>query len=97
TIEPDPHRALLTATEGAFDAVLVSLDLEGFDGLRLCSQLRSLDRTRNVPLIMMAEPHDRARIVRGLVFGVHDYLLRPVDRNELVARVRTQVRRRRFS
>src|SRR6195952_1089885 len=97
TVEADPHQALLTATDRAFDAILVSLDLEGFDGLRLCSQLRSLDRTRAVPLIMLAEPHDRGRIVRGLDFGVHDYLMRPVDRNELVARVRTQVRRKRFS
>ena len=97
TVEADPHQALLTATDRAFDAILVSLDLEGFDGLRLCSQLRSLNRTRAVPLIMLAEPHDRGRIVRGLDFGVHDYLMRPVDRNELVARVRTQVRRKRFS
>jgi two-component system, cell cycle response regulator len=97
TLEADPHQALLTATDRAFDAILVSLDLAGFDGLRLCSQLRSLDRTRTVPLIMLAEPHDRSRIVRGLDFGVHDYLMRPVDRNELVARVRTQVRRKRFS
>lgn len=50
-----------------------------------------------MPVMMIAEAHDRARVTRGLEFGVHDYLMRPVDRNELVARVRTQVRRRRFS
>jgi len=65
--------------------------------LRLCSQLRSLERTRNAAVLMMAEAHDRTRILRGLDIGVHDYLLRPVDRNELVARVRTQVRRKRFA
>src|ERR1700712_1209425 len=97
TVEADPHQALLTATDRAFDAILVSLDLEGFDGLRLCSQLRSLDRTRATPLIMLAEEHDRARVVRGLDFGVHDFLMRPVDRNELTARVRTQVKRKRFT
>jgi two-component system cell cycle response regulator len=97
TVEADPHKALVLATEGAFDLALVSLDLQGFDGLRLCSQLRSLDRTRTMPVMMIAEAHDRARVTRGLEFGVHDYLMRPVDRNELVARVRTQVRRRRFS
>ncbi|GJD74595.1 PleD family two-component system response regulator [Methylobacterium goesingense] len=97
TVEGDPHKALVLATEGAFDLALVSLDLQGFDGLRLCSQLRSLDRTRTMPVMMIAETHDRARVTRGLEFGVHDYLMRPVDRNELVARVRTQVRRRRFS
>ena len=96
TIEPDPRAALRLAEEG-FDLALVSLDLEGFDGLRLCSQLRSLDRTRAMPLIMLAEQHDRARVVRGLDFGVHDFLMRPVDRNELTARVRTQVKRKRFT
>ncbi|GAA0252601.1 Response regulator PleD [Methylorubrum aminovorans] len=97
TVETDPHRALVRAPEEQFDLALVSLDLEGFDGLRLCSQLRSLERTRNMALIMIGEMHEKARITRGLDFGVNDYLLRPVDRNELVARVRTQVRRRRFS
>ena len=96
TVESDPHRALVTAPEGGFELALVSLDLEGFDGLRLLSQLRSLDRTRSLALIMLGEMHERARITRGLEFGVNDYLLRPIDRNELIARVRTQVRRRRF-
>ncbi|GBU17948.1 PleD family two-component system response regulator [Methylobacterium sp.] len=97
TIEPDPQRALLLAPEGGYDVVLVSLDIEGGDGLRLCSQIRSLQRTRSVAIIMIAEDHDRDRVVRGLEFGVHDYLMRPVDRNELVARVRTQLRRKRYA
>ncbi|WP_232627874.1 PleD family two-component system response regulator [Methylobacterium sp. Leaf118] len=97
TVESDPHRALVLAPEGGFELALVSLDLEGFDGLRLCSQLRSLDRTRTMSLIMIGEMDEKSRITRGLDFGVNDYLLRPVDRNELIARVRTQVRRRRFS
>ncbi|MGC5780148.1 PleD family two-component system response regulator [Methylobacterium sp. NFXW15] len=97
TVEADPLTAIQVAAEGEFDLALISLDLTGHDGLRLCSQLRSLDRTRGMPLIMIAEAHDRARIVRGLDFGVHDYLMRPVDRNELLARARTQVRRKRFS
>ena len=46
---------------------------------------------------MIAEADDKARVLRGLDIGVHDFLVRPVDRNELVARVRTQVRRKRFS
>jgi two-component system cell cycle response regulator len=94
-IERDPHQALIKAADGGYELVLVSLDLQGFDGLRLCSQLRSLDRTAAV--VMIAEADDRARILRGLDIGVHDFLVRPVDRNELVARVRTQVRRKRFS
>jgi two-component system cell cycle response regulator len=96
-VETDPHQALIRAAEGSYDVVLVSLDLVDFDGLRLCSQLRSLERTRDLAVLMIAESEDRGRILRGLDIGVHDFLVRPVDRNELVARVRTQVRRKRFS
>lgn len=95
--EADPHQALIKAAEGDYEAVLVSLDLQDYDGLRLCSQLRSLERTRDVPVLMLGEAEDRARILRGLEIGAHDFLVRPVDRNELLARVRTQVRRKRFT
>jgi two-component system, cell cycle response regulator len=96
-VQPDPQLALLNAPEGNFDVILVSLDLNNFDGLRLCSQLRTLDRTRDVAILMMSEAEDKARVLRGLDIGVHDFLVRPIDRNELVARVKTQVRRKRFS
>ncbi|HYF56955.1 MAG TPA: PleD family two-component system response regulator [Salinarimonas sp.] len=96
-VETDPNQGLLRATESAFDVVVVNIDLQGMDGLRLCSQLRSLERTRHVAVLMVAEAYDRPRILRGLDIGVHDFLVRPVDRNELVARVRTQVRRKRFT
>lgn len=96
-VETDPQAALIKAAEGAFDVAIVSLDIQDYDGLRLCSQLRSLERTRGMAVLMIAEAEDRTRILRGLDIGVHDFLVRPVDRNELVARVRTQVRRKRFS
>ena len=46
---------------------------------------------------MIIEPGDDARLLRGLDMGVNDYIMRPVDRNELLARVRTQVKRKRYS
>lgn len=96
-IEPDPHRALIRAAEEDFELAIVSLDMADYDGLRLCGQLRSLARTRQTAVLMIAEASERQRVLRGLEIGVHDYLTRPVDRNELLARVRTQVRRRRFA
>jgi two-component system cell cycle response regulator len=96
-IESDPHHAMIRAAETDYDLVLISLDLQGFDGLRLCSQLRSLERTRHVAVVLIADMDDRTRVLRGLDIGAHDFLVRPVDRNELVARVRTQVRRKRFA
>lgn len=96
-VESDVQRAAARAVEGGFDSVIVSLNLQDQDGLRLCSQLRSLERTRNVSVLLVGEPEDRPRILRGLDIGAHDFLLRPIDRNELLARVRIQVRRKRFT
>jgi two-component system cell cycle response regulator len=96
-IEPSPQQALFRAAEGNYDLVMVSLRLKEMDGLRLCSHLRSLERTRLLPIVIVVDPEDHARLLRGIDLGVHDYLVRPVDRQELLARVRTQVRRKRFS
>ena len=94
-LETDPQRALFVATDEAPDVVIVSTDLANYDGLRLCSQIRSLDRTRHLAILILAEADDTGRVLRGLDLGVNDYLVRPVDRNELLARVRTQIRRKR--
>lgn len=96
-VEPDPQEALFHAAEGNYDLTLVSLSLENFDALRLCSQIRTLERTRSLPLLLIANPSEEARLLRGLDIGVNDYLVRPIDKNELLARARTQVRRKRFS
>jgi two-component system, cell cycle response regulator len=96
-LEPDPNEALFRAADGNYDLIIVSLALQSFDALRLCSQVRSLERTRNVPILAIAEAEDNMRLMRGLEIGVNDYLMRPIDKNELLARVRTQVRRKRYT
>jgi two-component system cell cycle response regulator len=96
-VETDPAEALFRAAAGDYDLLIVSLDLDNFDGLRLCSQARSLERTRHVPILAIAEPEHNTRLLRGLEIGVNDYLLRPVDTNELLARARTQIRKRRYN
>jgi two-component system cell cycle response regulator len=96
-VETNPGEALFHAAETDYEVMIVSLGLENFDGLRLCSQVRSLDRTRGVPILMIAEAEDNARLLRGLEIGVNDYLVRPVDKNELLARVRTQIRKKRYT
>jgi two-component system cell cycle response regulator len=95
--ERDAQTALVRLAEGGFDLLIVSLSLQGSDGLRLCSQVRSLERTRHLPVIMLVEPGDEARLLRGLDMGVNDYLMRPIDRHELLARVKTQIKRKRHS
>lgn len=96
TIESDAREALMRVNGEDFDLVVVSLSLERSDGLRFCSHLRSEERTRNTPILAIVENGDTARLVRALDMGVNDYLMRPVDRNELTARVRTQLKRKRY-
>jgi two-component system, cell cycle response regulator len=93
----DPHAAILEATEGGYELVIVNLDLEGYDGLRLCSQLRSLESTRQIPILIIFDPGDQQRVIRAMEFGVNDYLVRPIDKQELLARVNTQVKRWRYA
>jgi len=94
TVFNDPNVAIIQAAESDFDLMIVSLNLAGSDPLRLCSNVRSLTRTRHLPILVIAEAHDSARLLRGLELGINDYLMRPLDKNELSARVRTQLRRK---
>jgi two-component system cell cycle response regulator len=79
-----------------FDLIIVSLTLMREDGLRLCSQLRSQERSRQIPILLLADETDMDRVAKGLELGANDYLIKPIDRNELLARARTQVRRKRY-
>ncbi|RVB99080.1 diguanylate cyclase, partial [Mesorhizobium sp. M7A.F.Ca.AU.002.06.1.1] len=96
-IATDPHAGFFQAAEAPYECVVISMAFAEFDPLRLCSQLRSLDRTRFLPIILLAEEGEEGRIIRGLELGINDYLMRPIDQQELVARMRTQVRRKRYN
>lgn len=97
TVIADPQAAFFNAAEGDYDCVLVSTAFADYDPLRLCSQLRTLDRTRFVPIVLIAKEGEQALLMRGLDLGINDYLVRPIDREELVARLRTQLRRKRYN
>jgi two-component system cell cycle response regulator len=96
TIESDPV-AGLKAARGPMDLMIVNVASEGFDGLRLVAQARSAEATRRLPILAVVDPADRPRLVKALELGVNDILPRPVDPEELAARVRTQVRRKRYT
>ncbi|HBT67857.1 MAG TPA: PleD family two-component system response regulator [Agrobacterium sp.] len=93
----EPQAALLKAASNPFELVIVNSNFEDYDPLRLCSQLRSLERTRFLPLLLVAEQGADDMVSRALDLGVNDYILRPIDPNELVARSLTQIRRKRYN
>jgi two-component system, cell cycle response regulator len=92
----DGPSARARAESDTCDAVLVNTLMRKTDGLRLCAELRSSERARHVPLLAVLDDGDDKRLAKALDLGVTDYLLTPIEPNELVARVRTQVRRKRY-
>jgi len=88
--------AMQKSAGGNYDLVITGLQIGQEDGLRLCSNLRSADETRQVPILLIVDEFEMPRLVKGLDIGVSDYLMKPIDANELLARVRIQVRRRRY-
>lgn len=66
------------------------------DTLRVVAQLRAEETTRATPILLIGEQNDLPRLAKGLDLGATDYLVHPIDRNELTARVRIQLRRKRL-
>jgi len=83
----------LTEVE-TFDLIVLSMSLQFGDPLRLASRLRATDRAHEIPMLLIADPAQKARIFRGFDLGANDWLLRPVDENELRVRARNQIRRK---
>jgi two-component system cell cycle response regulator len=87
----------IAAATQPFELIIVSMEDDKFDGLRLCSQLRSFEATRQTPILILIDPNEQPRLLRGLDMGVNDYVIRPLDRQELQARVATQIKRYRYT
>ncbi|MEM9422344.1 MAG: PleD family two-component system response regulator [Pseudomonadota bacterium] len=92
----DARAALDTIRVKTPDLIMIDLSLESYDPLRLCSAIRSFEGSRLLPLLALARETEMRRLVRALDIGVNDYLMRPVDSQEMAARVKTQLRRKRY-
>ncbi len=78
------------------DVLLVSLLSKTFDPLKLCAHFKTNDVTRAVSILLICDPLERAKAVKGLEIGASDMIMAPIDTQELLARVRTQTRRTRY-
>jgi len=95
-VEPVPKEAVKLSERVDFDLIIVSTQLQSDDGLHLCAHLRSQEKTRTTPLLIIIEDNDMDLMVKGLDMGINDYLVTPIDGNEVLARVNIQVRRKRY-
>ena len=78
------------------ELIIASLTTSDLDPLRLVSQCRANELFRQLPILLIAGDRDLPRLAKGLDLGANDYLIRPVDRNELLARTGIQIRRKRL-
>ncbi|MBM9594245.1 phosphate regulon transcriptional regulator PhoB [Roseitranquillus sediminis] len=87
--------ALLLVEEVGPDIVLLDWMLPGVSGIEVCRRLRMRSESRAIPIIMMSAKSEEVDRVRGLETGADDYVVKPYSVVELMARVRSQLRRTR--
>ena len=87
-----PSEGLALLAQGGFDAAILDVMLPEMDGFELC---RTLRKTSDIPVVMLTARGDVMDRVVGLELGADDYLPKPFEPRELVARVQTVLRRRR--
>lgn len=89
----DGAEALQTVESGNPDIVLLDLMLPDMSGYEVCSRLHNNPETQHIPVIIItAHGPETSAKVKGLRSGANDYLTRPIDPDELLARIETQIR-----
>ena len=78
------------------DLILLDVMMPGLDGFEVCRRIRSTPKLAELPIIILTALDDRASLLQGIEAGADDFLHKPVDRQELVARVRTITRLNRY-
>lgn len=96
TLVSRPEEAEAALATGRFDLAILCLPATGMEHLRFASRMKAHHATRDLPALLVADPAQRDLVLRGFEIGASDYVLRPVDGNELRARARNQIRRRRY-
>ena len=86
----DGEEALKMATENAYDMILLDIMLPKMDGFEVCQQIREFS---NMPIVMLTAKGDDMDKILGLEYGADDYITKPFKPIEVVARIKTQLRR----
>jgi len=95
-VEKDPVKAIRLAKSGV-DTIIVSLVSPSFDGLRVCASMKFNEDSRDIPILVIGDPEDENRFIRAYDIGINDTIMRPVEVQELKARVKTLLRRKFYS
>jgi two-component system sensor histidine kinase/response regulator len=83
--------ALKWLKDKKFDLILLDINMPGMNGFEVCKKIRSNPELNNVPVIFLSADTDRESILKGFDLGAQDYVTKPFDSRELLARVRTHL------
>ena len=89
----DGEEALLLVQEEVPDIIVLDWMMPRLSGIEVCRRLKTRPQTRNIPIIMLSARSEEVDKVRGLETGADDYVIKPYSVKELMARVRSQLRR----
>src|SRR5688500_17336555 len=95
-IARDGFQALQIISHIQPDLIMLDVIMPGMDGFEVCRHIRSMPRVAEVPILILTALDDRASLLQGIESRADDFLTNPVDRQELVARVRTIIRLNRY-
>ena len=87
-VASDGAMALDAARDQAPDLILLDIRMPVMDGFEVCKKIKALDATQDVPVIFISGLHDSADKVQGFNVGGVDYITKPIDQAEVLARVR---------
>jgi DNA-binding response OmpR family regulator len=93
TVVPDGERGLGALRRGRFDVVLLDVMLPGIDGLEVCRRIRAAPEWSTLPVLMLTARGEDVDKIVGLELGADDYLAKPFNPRELLARIRAVLRR----
>ncbi|PWR23431.1 PleD family two-component system response regulator [Zavarzinia compransoris] len=96
TVATNDAAARQAVQDRDWDLAIISLALPGQEGLRLCAYLRSSERLRQMPVLVLNRAGDDKTLLRAFDLGVNDYVARPIEKAELEARVKSQIRRKSY-
>ena len=92
----DGFQALKMLENLSVDLILLDVMMPGMDGFEVCRRIRSTPKLAEVPIVILTALDDRASLLRGIESGADDFLSKPLDRQEMIARVRTITRLNRY-
>ncbi len=92
-VEMDGEEGVRSAIEQPPDLILLDWMLPNLSGVEACRQLRRVKETRHIPIIMLTARSEESDMIRGLNTGADDYITKPYSIKELLARIKTALRR----